>query len=52
MRGARSVQFEVPWREATAVRTAKRSELLLMLAEALSLPEVDVRWFARGRGRP
>lgn len=37
-----AVTREVPWREATSVRTAKRNELLLMLSEVVSLPEVEV----------
>jgi len=39
-----SIQFEVPWREATGVRTAKRSQLILMLAEAIALPGLEVFW--------
>jgi hypothetical protein len=36
-------ELEVPWREATRVRSAKRRELLLMLSEAIQLPQVEVR---------
>jgi hypothetical protein len=36
------VTQEVPWREATRVRSAKREELLRMLVPALREPEVEV----------
>jgi hypothetical protein len=42
VRVAGSTDLEVPWREATGVRSARRSELLLVLSEAISLPEVEV----------
>jgi hypothetical protein len=37
-----TVQFEVPWRTATGVRTARRSELLRLLARQQLLPTVEV----------
>jgi hypothetical protein len=36
------VQREVPWREGTAVRSAARDELLLLLTPLTRLPEVSV----------
>jgi hypothetical protein len=37
-----AIEFEVPWREATAVRSAGRSDLLRILSPLQSLPEVEV----------
>lgn len=36
------IEFEVPWREMTGVRTAKRSDLLRLLAPLQKLPSVEV----------
>jgi len=36
------VSWEVPWRDGTRVRTAKRSDLLRLLVPILSVPEVEV----------
>ena len=36
------VTHEVPWREATRVRSARREELLLMLVPAVREPEIEV----------
>ena len=36
------VQLEVPWRESTAVRSARRADLLRVLVPAQSLPDVEV----------
>lgn len=41
-RGGGPVQFEVPWREATAVRSARRSDLIRMLSPLRSSPEIEV----------
>ena len=38
------VEREVPWREATATRSATRSDLLQMLAPMQKLPSLEVRW--------
>ena len=38
------VELEVPWREGTRIRSARRSELLRMLATQVTLPEVQVRY--------
>jgi hypothetical protein len=40
--GAGPVEREVPWREGTAVRSAKRSELLRVLTPSLALPTVEL----------
>lgn len=37
-----SVQFEVPFRAATGVRTARRSELVRVLSQRQALPEVEL----------
>jgi hypothetical protein len=37
-----SVRFEVPWRQGTAVDSATRSQLLLVLASSSRLPVIDV----------
>jgi hypothetical protein len=37
-----SVAFEVPWRDGTSTRTARRSDLIRLLVPLLSLPEVEV----------
>lgn len=36
-----NIQFEVPWREGTAVRTATRIDLLKILVPSLLLPDVE-----------
>lgn len=36
------IQFEVPWREGTAVRTAKRQDLLLLLTPIVKQPRIEV----------
>jgi hypothetical protein len=35
-------RLEVPWREGTRVRSAKHSDLLLLLSQTSSIPEVEV----------
>jgi len=37
------IQYEVPWREGTSVRTARRSDLVRMLVPISKLPEIEVR---------
>lgn len=37
-----TVQFEMPWRSATGIRTARRSELLRVLAKQQRLPVIEV----------
>jgi hypothetical protein len=37
-----AVELEVPWREQTSVRTAKRSELLQLLSPLQALPQFEV----------
>jgi hypothetical protein len=36
------VQFEVPWREGTAIRTASRSDLVLMLSPLIKAPKIQI----------
>src|SRR5579872_6768079 len=36
------VEFEVPWREASRVRTAKRQDLIMILSSAADLPRITV----------
>jgi hypothetical protein len=36
------VQFEVPWREATSIRSARRSDLIRVLSPLRALPEIEV----------
>lgn len=36
------IGFEVPWRDGTATRTARRDELLRILVPATRLPEVEI----------
>jgi hypothetical protein len=36
------VEFEVPWREMTSIRTARRSDLLRLLVPLRKLPSVEV----------
>jgi hypothetical protein len=36
------IQFEVPWREGTSVRSATRSDLILMLTPLTPLPKLEV----------
>jgi len=40
--GGGPVEREVPWRDGTAVRTARRSDLVRLLAPIQTLPEVEV----------
>lgn len=37
----KAVQYEVPWREGTMTRSAKRSDLLKILVPAISIPKFD-----------
>lgn len=37
-----AVELEVPWRENTSVRSARRSEIIRLLAPLESLPEVEI----------
>jgi hypothetical protein len=37
-----SVEYEVPWREMTSVRSAKRSDLLRLLVPLQKLPSVEI----------
>lgn len=39
--GGGPVSWEVPWREGTAVRSASRAELLLMLAPTVRTPDIE-----------
>lgn len=36
------IEFEVPWREGTAIRTAKRGDLVLMLGPLIKEPKVEI----------
>lgn len=36
------ISLEVPWREGTSTRSAKRSDLIRLLVPRLSLPEVEI----------
>lgn len=38
-----SAQFEVPWRDATGVRSARRSDLIRLLVPLQHLPDVAIR---------
>ena len=40
--GGGPVSLEVPWRETTGVRTARRSDLLRLLSPLLRVPQVEV----------
>jgi hypothetical protein len=40
--GAGSVEREVPWRDGTAVRSARRSDLIRLLVPKLHVPELEV----------
>jgi hypothetical protein len=40
--GGGPVEFEVPWREMTAVRTARHEDLIRLLVPQISLPLVEV----------
>jgi hypothetical protein len=40
--GGGPVEFEVPWREGNATRTARRAELLTMLSELQPMPSVEL----------
>lgn len=50
-----SPEREVPWREGTRTRSANRSELLLMLSQAVLVPDVEVLdltlWAYTGDGK-
>lgn len=37
-----SAEFEVPWREGTRIRTARRCDLIRLLAPLESLPEIEI----------
>jgi hypothetical protein len=37
-----SISYEVPWREGTSTRTARRAELLKLLVPLTTVPEVEV----------
>lgn len=51
--GGGPISLEVPWRGSTSVRTAKREELLLLLAPLQYLPEIELLeaqvWLAPGQ---
>jgi hypothetical protein len=49
--GGGPVALEVPWREGTAIRSARRDELLRLLAPLQLLPEVEVMngWLSLSR---
>jgi hypothetical protein len=53
--GGGSVELEVPWREGTRVRSARRSDLIRLLAPLELLPEIsflgDIKLTARLEGR-
>ncbi|MEI3648837.1 hypothetical protein [Dolichospermum sp. UHCC 0259] len=40
--GGGSVELEVPWRENTAIRSARRSDLIRLLAPLELLPEIEI----------
>ncbi len=42
-KSAGAAQFEVPWREATAVRSARHSDLIQILVPLSTLPRIEVR---------
>ena len=37
-----NISYETPWREGTAVRSARRNDLLLMLSDRAELPDIEV----------
>jgi hypothetical protein len=39
---AGEVEYEVPWRDGTAIRTAKRGDLFLMLSPLLRTPKIEL----------
>lgn len=41
-RGSGQVELEVPWRESTMVRSARRSDLLRLLVQTQNLPSIEV----------
>ncbi|MEQ8969268.1 MAG: hypothetical protein RIE73_02600 [Coleofasciculus sp. C1-SOL-03] len=41
-KGAGAVELEVPWRENTSVRSARRSDLIRLLAPLERLPEIEI----------
>lgn len=40
--GGGSVELEVPWRESTSVRSARRSEIIRLLAPLELLPDIEI----------
>jgi hypothetical protein len=40
--GGGSTEFEVPWREGTRLRTARRSDLIRLIAPLELLPEIEI----------
>ena len=51
-KGGGPVEYEVPWRESTSVRTARRSDLIRILTPIQRLPKVEVlSAFLEGMGR-
>lgn len=40
--GGGSTEFEVPWREGTGLRTARRSDLIRLIAPLELLPEIEI----------
>lgn len=42
LQGGGPVEWEVPWREGTSIRTAHRSELLKLILPTTGLPKVEV----------
>lgn len=41
-KGAGAVELEVPWRENTSIRSARRSDLIRLLAPLERLPEIEI----------
>jgi hypothetical protein len=39
--GGGSISFEVPWREGTSVRSASRADLIRLLVNQISVPEIE-----------
>jgi len=37
-----SVEFEIPWREGTRIRTASRSDIILLLSPLELLPDIEI----------
>lgn len=42
-KGGGPVEFEVPWREGTRIRSARRSDLMMILVPQTRLPEFEIR---------